>query len=88
MRSRYAQVYMWVLRELNDIGITLDGRTLTARARDDLKQYLDPSVDEVVSLFAGLVAFGVQFVAEDADAAARFAAHPVFGRLGKMGVQT
>lgn len=87
MRSRREQVYVWTLRELNSLGITLDGRTLTKQALNDCEYYLDPTVEELVSLFAGLVALGVNFVAENAEAARQFSEHPLFSKIGTLGVK-
>ncbi len=61
MRSRLEQVYIWVMRELNRIGVTIGGRTLTRAALDDIDSYLEPSEEELVTFFAALVAEGVRF---------------------------
>lgn len=83
MRSRLEQVYIWTLRELNSIGLTIGGRTLSESAKADVDKYLEPSQDEIASLFAGLVAMGVDFLGEP-GAEKRFHEHPIFGKLGSL----
>jgi hypothetical protein len=87
VRSRFEQVYIWLLRELNSLGITLDGRTLTAQALADVDRYLEPGDDELTSMFAALVAEGVKFVSDE-DGARRFAGHPRLSRFGNLGEKT